>query len=89
MAWAKLRFIMKLLLLDWRKQPNTPVFHFVKETDGWKFDLIQTLPLILQGLESKTRRQRTHPRGSSRLCDQVIWKLSFNSQRLYAIICGI
>ncbi len=46
-----------------RDAPNVPVFCFVKESSGrvWKFHLMKSLPLILQGAESFARQRKpTH-----------------------------
>ncbi|HKP97612.1 MAG TPA: hypothetical protein VJ385_17850 [Fibrobacteria bacterium] len=44
-----------------REAPNVPVFHFEREGGGWKFHLVKSLPLILQGAESLARqRKSTH-----------------------------
>jgi hypothetical protein len=44
-----------------REAPNVPVFHFVKENRVWKFHIIKSLPLILQGAESLGRQRKpTH-----------------------------
>ena len=44
-----------------REAPNVPVFHFTRESGGWKFHLTRSLPLILQGAESMARqRKSTH-----------------------------
>ncbi|MEO7777856.1 MAG: hypothetical protein ABIY63_10010, partial [Fibrobacteria bacterium] len=44
-----------------REAPNVPVFYFYKENGAWKFHLIKSLPLILQGAESLARQRRpTH-----------------------------
>jgi hypothetical protein len=42
-----------------REAPNVPVFHFVKEDGQWKFHLVRSLPLILQGAESLARQRKT------------------------------
>ena len=41
-----------------REAPNVPVFHFTRETAGWKFHLVKSLPLILQGAESIGRSRK-------------------------------
>jgi hypothetical protein len=41
-----------------REAPNVPVFHFVKEDGRWKFHLVRSLPLILQGAESLARQRK-------------------------------
>lgn len=57
--------------------PNVPVFHFMKEDGQWKFHLVRSLPLILQGAESLARQRK-----STRL-DQAIWVLEqFGGQRV-------
>jgi len=44
-----------------REAPNVPVFHFTRENGVWKFHLVQSLPLILQGAESLARQRKpTH-----------------------------
>jgi len=60
-----------------REAPNVPVFHFMKEDGQWKFHLVRSLPLILQGAESLARqRKSTH-------LDQAILILEqFGGQRV-------
>lgn len=41
-----------------REAPNVPVFHFTRENGGWKFHLVKSLPLILQGAESLGRSRK-------------------------------
>lgn len=41
-----------------REAPNVPVFQFVKEAGQWKFHLVKSLPLILQGAESLARQRK-------------------------------
>jgi hypothetical protein len=41
-----------------REAPNVPVFNFIKEDGGWKFHLVKSLPLILQGAESLARQRK-------------------------------
>jgi hypothetical protein len=41
-----------------REAPHVPVFYFIRESGGWKFHLIKSLPLILQGAESLARQRR-------------------------------
>lgn len=44
-----------------REAPNVPVFRFEREDGAWKFHLVKSLPLILQGAESLARqRKSTH-----------------------------
>jgi hypothetical protein len=44
-----------------REAPNVPVFNFIKEGGTWKFHLVKSLPLILQGAESLARQRKpTH-----------------------------
>ena len=42
-----------------REAPNVPVFHFTRETAGWKFHLVESLPLILKGAESLARQRKS------------------------------
>ena len=41
-----------------REAPNVPVFFFAKEDRAWKFHLVKSLPLILQGAESLARQRK-------------------------------
>jgi hypothetical protein len=41
-----------------REAPNVPVFFFVRENREWKFHLMKSLPLILQGAESLGRTRK-------------------------------
>ncbi|MDQ3003258.1 MAG: hypothetical protein M3Y08_18615, partial [Fibrobacterota bacterium] len=41
-----------------REAPNVPVFFFVRENREWKFHLMKSLPLILQGAESLARTRK-------------------------------
>ncbi len=41
-----------------REAPNVPVFHFLRQDHVWKFHLVRTLPLILQGAESLGRQRK-------------------------------
>jgi hypothetical protein len=41
-----------------REAPNVPVFFFFRESGAWKFHLIKSLPLILQGAESLARSRK-------------------------------
>ena len=41
-----------------REAPNVPVFHFSREGQAWKFHLVKSLPLILQGAESLARQRK-------------------------------
>jgi hypothetical protein len=41
-----------------REAPNVPVFHFTRESGAWKFHLVKSLPLILQGAESLGRSRK-------------------------------
>ncbi|MDB5049795.1 MAG: putative lipoprotein [Fibrobacteres bacterium] len=44
-----------------REAPNVPVFQFIREGGAWKFHLVKSLPLILQGAESLARQRKpTH-----------------------------
>ena len=42
-----------------REAPNVPVFHFTREGAQWKFHLVKSLPLILQGAESLARQRKS------------------------------
>jgi hypothetical protein len=60
-----------------REAPNIPVFQFMKEGGRWKFHLIKSLPLILQGAESLARQRK-----SERL-DQAIYVIEqFGGRRV-------
>jgi hypothetical protein len=60
-----------------REAPNVPVFQFLKEGGHWKFHLIKSLPLILQGAESLARQRK-----AARL-DQAIWLIEqFGGRRV-------
>jgi hypothetical protein len=41
-----------------REAPNVPVFFFTREGGAWKFHLVKSLPLILQGAESLARQRK-------------------------------
>ncbi len=41
-----------------REAPNVPVFQFIREGGSWKFHLVKSLPLILQGAESLARQRK-------------------------------
>jgi hypothetical protein len=44
-----------------KEAPNVPVFYFERDHGAWKFHLVKSLPLILQGAESLARqRKSTH-----------------------------
>jgi hypothetical protein len=60
-----------------REAPNVPVFLFAKEGGAWKFHLVKSLPLILQGAESLARqRKSTH-------LEQAVWVLEqFGGRRV-------
>ncbi len=62
-----------------REAPRVPVFHFLKENNGWHLDLRQTVPLIMSGAESLSR-----PYGKNRL-EQAIWLLrTWGGREVYA-----
>lgn len=65
--------------LGLREAPRVPVFHFVKERDGWHLDLRQTVPLALSGIESLSR-----PYGKNRI-EQAVWLLrTWGGREVYA-----
>lgn len=41
-----------------REAPRVPVFHFSKEGGLWRFHLVRSLPLILQGAETLARQRK-------------------------------
>ncbi len=41
-----------------REAPNVPVFYFIRQNHVWKFHLVRSLPLILQGAESLGRQRK-------------------------------
>lgn len=60
-----------------REAPNVPVFHFMKEDGQWKFHLVRSLPLILQGAESLARQRK-----STHLDQAVLILEQFGGQRV-------
>lgn len=60
-----------------REAPNVPVFHFIKEDGRWKFHLVQSLPLILQGAESLARQRK-----STRLDQAILVLEQFGGMRV-------
>ncbi len=61
------------------KTPNVPVYFFKKEQDGWKINLVNSLPLILLGAENLARQQK------SETIAQAAWVIeNFMGQKLQA-----
>ncbi len=60
-----------------REAPNVPVFHFMKEDGQWKFHLVRSLPLILQGAESLARQRK-----SAHLDQAILVLEQFGGQRV-------
>jgi len=60
-----------------QEAPNVPVFHFMKEDGQWKFHLVRSLPLILQGAESLARQRK-----STHLDQAVLVLEQFGGQRV-------